>query len=363
MPPDRPSTVLHYVGYDVDRGGILAVIRALAAEHRFGCVLGVNPVFEAGRSRALPLLRLPAIAGEHIGVGSLWRAYRVARDARTWLRADPTRVFHGHSRAGLLVALRLRARGETRVAATVHCLGRQRWFYRRAARTLAGRIFWLSPAMKAYYGVDTPGEADCLPPCIPRAGWREGPSARRDGVFQIGCIGSLVPVKQWELVPAALVLVSRDLPLRVVHAGGEDGTAASAAYAARLRTLASSPAVGGRFELRGEVTDVPGLLDTLDGVLISGAREAFSVAALEAGAAGVPCLAADGPGNRALIEQARLGWTFAADSASALAARLSELVTSGELRAWRRDDHALEAFAAPAVAARYEAVYRRLVSA
>lgn len=363
MPSDHPPTVLHYVGYDVDRGGILAVIRALAAEHAFACVLGVNPGFAAGRSRALPLLRLPAITGERIGVRSWWRARRVARDAQNWLRADPNRVFHGHSRAGLLVALRLRARGETRVVATVHCLGRQRWFYRRAARALSGRLFWLSAAMKSYYGIDPAGEADCLPPCIPRAGWRDGPRARVEEGIRIGCIGSLVPVKQWELVPAALALVPPEVPVRVVHAGGEDGTTVSAKYAARLRALAADPAVRGRFELRGEVADVPALLDTLDGVLIAGAREAFSVAALEAGAAGVPCLAADGPGNRSLIAQARLGWTFAADSAPALAARLVELARSGELRAWKRDDRALEAFAAPALAARHAAVYRRLVSA
>src|SRR5687768_6466583 len=112
MPADHSGAVLHYVGYDVDRGGILAVIRALAAEKQFPCVLGVNPGFQAGRSRGLELKRLPALAGDTIRVVTLLRAYRVAQQVRTWLREDPSRVFHGHSRAGLLVALWLHRLGE-----------------------------------------------------------------------------------------------------------------------------------------------------------------------------------------------------------------------------------------------------------
>ena len=104
MPAEPPGAVLHYIGYDVDRGGILAVIRAVAAENEFPCVLGVNPNFQPERSRAVPLLRLPAIAGDTISAGALLRARRVAREVVKWLAADPTRVFHGHSRAGLLVA-------------------------------------------------------------------------------------------------------------------------------------------------------------------------------------------------------------------------------------------------------------------
>ena len=139
MPVDSPGAVLHYVGYDVDRGGILAVIRALAAENQFPCVLGVNPNFQPERSRGIPLLRLPAMAGDTISVATMLRARSVARQVRSWLAADSARVFHGHSRAGLLVALWLKRMGEKRVAATVHCYGRRRWFYRWAAGQLRGQ--------------------------------------------------------------------------------------------------------------------------------------------------------------------------------------------------------------------------------
>lgn len=363
MPSARPFTVLHYVGYDVDRGGILAVIRALAAEARFECVLGVNPGFKAVRSRDLARMTLPAIAGETIGPATVLRARRVAREVQAWLRGGENRVFHGHSRAGLLVALRLRALGETRVAATVHCLGRQRWFYRRAARRLAGRVFWLSPAMKAHYGLPAGGD-DCLPPCLASGEeWTEPkpPRARAGVVF--GAVGGLVPVKEWEVVLEALAQVPADVPVRVLHAGAEDGSAESAACAARLRQRASAAGVAGRFEFRGELADLRPFYREIDCLLVAGAREAFSVAALEAAAAGVPTLAADGPGNRYEIETARLGWLFPAGSASALAGRMKEFATRPDARRWTCDDAALRAFSAPVVAARHEAVYRRLTNA
>ncbi|MGH7947058.1 MAG: hypothetical protein ACREF9_18935, partial [Opitutaceae bacterium] len=172
MPRTRPGAVLHYVGYDVDRGGILAVIRALATEDLFPCVLGVNPAFQAGRSRDLEIMRLPNVSGNTISLRNMLRAHRIAREAQAWLRGDATRVFHGHSRAGLLVALWLRRFGERRAVATVHCYGRQRWFYRWAAHRLRGGIFWLSPEMKRYYGLRRESEAadrwaGCLPGCVP----------------------------------------------------------------------------------------------------------------------------------------------------------------------------------------------------
>ena len=63
------------------------------------------------------------------------------------------RIFHGHSRAGLLVGLWLRLFGGERVVVSVHCHGRQKWFYRWAALVLGERMVWLTPAMKAHYDV------------------------------------------------------------------------------------------------------------------------------------------------------------------------------------------------------------------
>ena len=360
MPAEPPGAVLHYVGYDVDRGGILAVIRAVAAENEFPCVLGVNPNFQPERSRAVPLLRLPAIAGDTISAGTLLRARRVAREVVNWLAADPTRVFHGHSRAGLLVALWLKRMGEKRVAATVHCYGRRRWFYRWAAGQLRGHIFWLSPAMRRYYGGQDQGWDDCLPPCIPIRALTEKTPRRESRAVCFGCVGALVPVKQWELVLQAFAQIPRDVPLRIIHAGSDDGTPESRCHGERLRRQSAQPDIAGRFEWRGEVSDMPAFFRELDCLIVPSRWEAFSVAALEAAAAHVPCLAADGAGNRDLVETARAGWLFAPDSADDLASKLIELAQGAAWKMWGRDDAALLRFTAPVVAAQHVQMYRRL---
>lgn len=361
MPPAPPGAILHYVGYDVDRGGILAVIRALAAEQLFPCVLGTNPNFQAVRSRDLPRLSLPAIAGDVIRATTIFRALRVARAARTWLRDDPGRVFHGHSRAGLLAALWLRWLGEKQVVATVHCYGRQRWFYRWAARRMHGQLYWLSPAMKAYYQIGNDSWDDCLPPGIRPMTGASSRAMRVERGVSFGCVGALVPVKQWELVLAALAEIPRDVALRVVHAGSEDGSAESRAYAAELHALAGRAGAAERFTFCGEVNDMPSFYQSIDCLLIPSQWEAFSVAALEAGQCGVSLLAADAAGNRDLVSAAKLGWLFAANSASDCARRMVELARGTELRSWRPDEGALARFSSATVAAQHREVYRRII--
>src|SRR4051812_31852629 len=93
----EPLTVLHYIGADDDRGGIVSVVRALASAECFECVLGVNRGFRQRRSPPLPVAEFTPLAGETLGLTTFWRARAVAREARRWLAEDPLRVFHGHS--------------------------------------------------------------------------------------------------------------------------------------------------------------------------------------------------------------------------------------------------------------------------
>jgi hypothetical protein len=82
MSDPAPPTVLHYTGYNDDRGGIMSVIGALAGTGAFDCVLGVNPGFRARRFPALRTLALPSLMAEQLGVTTLWRARAVARGCR-----------------------------------------------------------------------------------------------------------------------------------------------------------------------------------------------------------------------------------------------------------------------------------------
>ena len=66
MAADQPRTVLHYLGYDDDRGGIVSVVRALAEAGRFDCVLGMNAGAVQRRTPALPVKFFTPLAGETI---------------------------------------------------------------------------------------------------------------------------------------------------------------------------------------------------------------------------------------------------------------------------------------------------------
>ncbi|MDD2763085.1 MAG: glycosyltransferase family 4 protein [Opitutaceae bacterium] len=361
MPPDGKPVVLHYTGYTVDGGGILAVVRALVGEGRFHCLLGVNPDFQQRGRPRLPLWHGPPIRGERIDPLNALRALRVAWRVRRWLRGGAGRIFHGHSRAGLLVALWLALLGERRVIVTVHVFGRQRWFYRRAAALLGERLYWLGPAMKRHYRIGAETWSGCLPDCVPNTAVRPVRSRPPHPVVIFGCVGGLVPVKQWELVIRALACLPREMPVRVVHAGREDGSAASAAYAARLRRLGDELGVADRIEWRGETGDMVSFYEGIDCLIVPSPWEASSVAALEAVAAGVPVLAAETSGTRDLVECCEGGWLFAADSAEALGQRMLTLARGPDLPAWRRNDAALVKFTAAHAAAAHAAVYRSLL--
>lgn len=361
MPPDAPITVLHYLGYDIDRGGIVAVIRALAETSRFRSLLGVNPGFIQMRMPPMETVTFGRIEGESIRPAGLWRARGVAKQARTWVQSGPRRVIHTHSRAGLLVALWLHWMGETRFLASVHAHGRRPGFYHWLHGILGERMAWLTPTMKRYYRVGDETWSGCLPVCIPAAAVRFDRQRRNVPPAIFGCVGALVPVKNWELVLEALALVPPNTSLRVVHIGEEDSTDGGAAYAKRLMELSRRKGVNARLEWRKGGSDIASFYDGIDCLIVPSRWEASSVAALEAIAAGVPVLVSGGSGTRDLVARCRGGWIFAADSAEALAERMVALAVGPDLASWRRDDEALACFFAPRVAELYAGAYQRLL--
>lgn len=344
------TAVLHFLGYDGDAGGIVSVIRALAEESDVSCVLGFNHGARQARLPALSQVEFPAVAGETISLGNLWRTRRAARAVLSWLHADASRIFHGHSRAGLLVALWLHAWGERRVVVSVHCYGRQRWFYRWAARRLGSRLFWLSPAMRNYYGLPGQGWAQCVPGGVSRRCFALTPATPVSDVLRLGGAGARVRWKRWELVPEAI----RQLGNRGIvfeHIGAES----DAGYARELRALDSSAV-----QWRPAETDTTRLLQSIDVLVCASDQEPFSMAVQEALAAGVPVLAASGGGCLDLIRPGVNGWLFEPGDAAALAARMREIA---ETRAWERLDRAAirsSAWRADEVARRWQAVYAEL---
>jgi glycosyltransferase involved in cell wall biosynthesis len=362
MPAADHPTVLHYVGYDTDVGGIVSVVRALAGAGRFTCVLGMNRGSVQARTPPLEVLELPRISGEKISPATAVRAFVVARAVRKWLRDDQSRIFHGHSRAGLLVARWLASWGERRVAATVHVFGRQRWFYRSAAARLGGRLCWLGPAMKHYYGLPVGGWEGCLPDCISQSTVQPMRSPEIQSPVTFGCVGGVVPVKRWELVIEALAQVPAATPMRVVHAGAEEVSAAGRAYANRLRRRVEELALASRFEWRGPVEEMAEFYAGVDCLIVPSSCEASSVAALEAIAAGVPVLASAASGTRDLVDRCSGGWLFEPDTAETLGGRMTALARGPELANWRRNEAGLEAYTATVAAAAHLALYRTVLT-
>lgn len=361
---DPSPAVLHYVGYDTDRGGIVSVVRALAATGRFSCVLGLNEGFAQRRQPPLPALGLPRLAGEVLNVRTFWAARRVADQVRSWLAEDPRRVFHGHSRAGLAVALWLRRRGERRVVVSVHCYGRQRWFYRWAARRLAPALFWLSPAMKRHYGIDGADSWEqCVPGCIPKsdAPGRARP-ASAGGVVRLGGVGTLVAWKRWELILEAIARLpeAERRRLRFSHIGGADDDEGRR-YADFLRRRTAGLNLTDSVQWLGEQPSAAPFLREIDCLVIASRHEPFSVAMLEALGAGVPLLAAQSGGACDVIAPGRNGWFFQPEGAEDLARQLRMLATTDAVRTAIVTAEDVARFQAPAVAEEWVRIYERVL--
>lgn len=354
MTPNDPLTVLHYTGYDDDRGGIVSVVRALAGTGRFNCVLGVNPGCRQHRSPALPQWELPPLTGEKIGPVAWWRARRVARRVQEWLDAEANRIFHGHSRAGLLVAWWLHRRGERRFVVTVHCYGRHRWFYRGAAGRLGRHLYWLSPAMKNYYGTGDATWAQCVPGCAAPAAVIRVVGA--PGQLRLGGIGALVRWKHWHTVVRALARLPAELRSRVSFTHIGEG---EADYRAELHRLAAAAAPA-RIVFRGAEPTAARLLGEIDVLIVASVNEPFSIAMLEALQAGVPVLAADSGGATDVIVSGRNGRFFRSGDVGDLAKQLAALLTGeGRLPMGSPADDG-QRYSAPVVADTWAGIYREL---
>lgn len=318
-----PPTVLHYTGYDEDVGGVLSVVRALAAANQFACVLGVNRGFVQRRAPSLALLELPTIAGDTIGPLEAWKARAVARAVGAWLDQGPDRVFHGHSRAGLLVGLWLAARRERRVVVSVHVYGHQRWFYRWAARRLDDGLYWLSPAMRRYYGVDDGTWDHCMPGGVP--GLNLQPARPVPQRLRLGGAGSLVDWKNWPLVVEAMALLPDDLRARVTfdHVGGGSDEIRREALA-----LVARHGLERQVAFRGSEPSADALLTSIDALVVASHNEPFSMSMLEALDVGVPVLAADSGGATDIIREGVNGGLFRTGDPQSLATAITAWLTS-----------------------------------
>ncbi len=333
----RPVIVLHYTGSGWDRSGVHAVIRQMAQTTAYRSLLGVTRGFVAEKVPRLPLWRGPAIDADVINLPNAWRALRVACRVRRWLKRAPHRIFHGHSRAGLLVALWLHLLGQRRVVVTVHVYGSRTWFYRWARRYLRERLIWLTPAMKRHYGIADTSWVGCMPNGLAAAWAPEFRCWPGDRPLRIGGAGMLVAWKRWDLVLQALARLPAGQQVEFYHIGGTVDSRESRACEQELMGLVEKLGLGARVHWLGWQESSKALLRQVDAVVVPSDGEPFSMIALEALFAGVPVIATRGGGPEDFIVEGRNGWLVPPGDAAALAVRLEKCLDPREWKTLRQE--------------------------
>lgn len=326
-------------------------------------VAGVAQGFVRGHAGRLKCWRGPWLEGETIGLRNALRALRVAVGVRHWLRRGRHRIFHGHSRAGLMVAAWLALFGERRVVVTVHCYARHRSFTRGVARLLRGRLFWLSPAMRRHYGARGAGWEQCVPGGVPEAPPLERRHRQADEAVRLGGIGALVRWKNWELIIAALARLPDGIraAVRFIHIGSTDGSSDSESYASELRARSAAAGLDAQIEWRGQQPGSRALLREVDAVVVASQNEPLALAMLEALQAGVPVLAADSGGATDVLQAVGPGWLFRSGDAADLAEKIAALVIGDAFAAVRFEPAQLRRFLIPEVAMAYARTYRACI--
>lgn len=140
----------------------------------------------------------------------------------------------------------------------------------------------------------------------------------------VGFVGALVPHK----APGDLLEALARLP-REVHGvlvgSGELGES--------LRRRAAADDLSGRVHFLGHREDVPALLAAFDVFCLPSRREGLGTSVLDAMAAGVPVVAADGGGIPEMVVDGQCGLLAPAGRPAALAERLQRVLSDGDLAA------------------------------
>ncbi len=198
-----------------------------------------------------------------------------------------------------------------------------------------------------------------------RGGQPENDLKRRLGLEQnvrlAGCVGNLRSAKAYDVLVAALAEVADKVPDFHIAIAGQGSASAVAA----LTQLADRAGVAERLHITGFCDDVPGFLRALDLFLLPSRSEGFSIATVEALAAGLPVIATRCGGPEEILEDGSSGWLVATEDAGALAQKMTAVLNGQDLYAGL----SREAIAAAAarynidtMVARYESLYLSLLN-
>lgn len=371
-PEGPPLRVLHLVGAVEDNGGILTCLRNLMAASPPAAVehVGlVNGRFQQLRRPHLALRRSAHLIAEdprfwrHAG-----RAWRAARELRALLAAEPFDVLHAHGRGPFVLAALLAGRVGRPVIFTNHAYASRPWLYRLAARHPRLQCTVLTANMLRHYGLQPWADRiEVIPECGPDDLYESDlPPPPADGPIRLVGLGNLVGWKRWDLLFEALRRLPEALRqrLRCDLWGPVPDDPEARRFAAALRELAGQPALRSLARLAGPTPDGPARLREADWFVLPSLNEPCSLALLEALALGRPALVSASGGNVDIVQDGRTGLLFKPDDVASLTACLTKIAAGGvTLLPPAAIRESVAGFRGRVVAARYLALYRRLLPA
>lgn len=330
--------ILHLYGADQDQGGILSVLRNLAAASAhlgWRHVVWVNDQYEEVRSPALNYRRSRHLLDESAShIRLLCGALLARRELLDLLATEHFDVVHAHSRGALLALLLVQGRWQRPVAFTNHTYARRRWLYRRAARQPGMFTTLLTGAMADYYGLPPDGDrVRVISSCCADAHFADPlrqprPAAAGDEPLRLLGLGSLVLWKNWQLIPAALGLLNpterRRFHVKLI--GPTLHTDDSLACERELRAAVARHGLAKQFELAGPTAAVAQEIRRADWLIHPALKEPCGLVVIEALALGLPVLAASSGGPGEIVRPGETGLLFDPTLPAALADCLRKLL-------------------------------------
>lgn len=332
---ERPDIV--HVVETLERGGLERMVVDLAVAQR-----------AAGRRPRVICLYRPGLLAEELttlGVELLDCGKRRGFDAEALMRlrrglADaPGAVLHSHNANAhyhaVVAAVGLPL---ARLINTRHGMGaadprsRLEWLYRRSMRRTdaVAAVCEAARVRFAEQGVRPRRALVAVPNGIRVERFAAASPARRKalratlglspGTRIVGTVGRLNPVKDQSLLLRAFARLHAAMPDTALVLVG-DG-ALRGALDAEAGTLGLADAV----HLLGDRGDVDALLPGFDAFALSSRSEGYSMALLEACAAGLPIVATDVGGNREIVREGVNGWLVGAGDEVALGDALASLL-------------------------------------
>ncbi len=188
------------------------------------------------------------------------------------------------------------------------------------------------------------------------AGSPDPATALAEGLFLIGAVGRLEPVKGFtHFIEAALRVASASPQARFILAGDGSQRAALERQAAPLGT---------RFQFLGLRHDIPSLMAAFDILAVPSLNEGMGRVLLEAGAAGTPAVASSVGGIPDVVDDGETGLLVPPKDAGALADALLELAAQPERRRLMGDTaraKVVPAYSLEEMVRQIEALYEELL--